>query len=233
MGILTTQEPQASQRDGGDSSIGAPGLSELAGNGIETRAGEFEHNEWMLRNGVNPSTAHPGAAFAAATMANDLLTQPDTESQAAAFAEDHSFDGLTGKAFEEPPIWKELYTNLCDFFFPPKLPPLELTSTPIPVPDRMAVKPNPWAIGIAAAVNLLILAAVLYFGARVIIQQFTKPPEAATNIDVGVFKFKGPKGNAAGGGGGGGDHSIIDPIKGKLPKREARSHHPSPGGEDR
>jgi hypothetical protein len=34
-------------------------------------------------------------------------------------------------------------------FFPVKLPPLELTSTPIPVPDRMAVKANPWAIGIS------------------------------------------------------------------------------------
>jgi TonB family protein len=41
----------------------------------------------------------------------------------------------------------------------------------------------------------------------------------ATNIDVG--EFTAPKSaNAAGGGGGGGDHSIVDPIKGKLPKFE-------------
>jgi hypothetical protein len=46
---------------------------------------------------------------------------------------------------EEQPIWVGLYESIRDVFFPPHLPPLELTSTPIPVPDRMAVKPNPWA----------------------------------------------------------------------------------------
>jgi TonB family protein len=83
----------------------------------------------------------------------------------------------------------------------------------------MAVKPNPWAIGIAAVVNFLILAAVLYFGARIIIDKFVKPPLTATDIDVGVFKAP-VSDTKAGGGGGGGDHSIIDPTKGKLPKLE-------------
>ena len=57
--------------------------------------------------------------------------------------EGHELDSFLGKAFEEKPIWKGLYESIHDVFFPPKLPPLELTSTPIPVPDRMEVKTNP------------------------------------------------------------------------------------------
>ena len=61
----------------------------------------------------------------------------------------HELDAFLGKAFEEKPIWVGLWESIRDVFFPVKLPPLQLTSKPIPVPDRMAVKPNPWAIGIS------------------------------------------------------------------------------------
>ena len=57
--------------------------------------------------------------------------------------EGHELDSFLGKSFEEKPIWKELYENVHDVFFPKKLPPLVLTSKPIPVPDRMAVKRSP------------------------------------------------------------------------------------------
>jgi TonB family protein len=125
-----------------------------------------------------------------------------------------------GIALQEQPIWTGLYESIRDVFFPPKLPPLELTSTPIPVPDRMAVKPNPWAIGISTAVNLSILLVLLFLVGKKIIETI-KPPLLATNIDVSDFELKAPKAAVtAGGGGGGGDRSIVDPIKGKLPKIE-------------
>jgi TonB family protein len=153
-------------------------------------------------------------------MANDLLIQPDTESQGAvALREGHEFDGFLGKAFEEKPIWTGLYESIRDVFFPVKLPPLQLTSTPIPVPDRMAVKPNPWAIGIATGVNVAILLLMLFVLGRTIIKAVTKPKEVAT--DVNLTDFKAPKADSmAGGGGGGGSHDIVDPIKGHLPKIE-------------
>jgi TonB family protein len=153
-------------------------------------------------------------------MANNSLIQPDSETTAAAApADGFELNALLGKAFEDKPIWTGLYENIRDVFFPPKLPPLELTSTPIPVPDRMAVKPNPWAIGISTAVNILILVVVLFFVGKKIIDTVKAKDLSATDIDVGVFKA--PKADtAAGGGGGGGDHSIIDPTKGKLPKLE-------------
>jgi len=145
----------------------------------------------------------------------------DSESQAAALTGSHEFDGFLGKSFEEKPIWTGLYESIRDVFFPVKLPPLELTSTPIPVPDRMAVKPNPWAIGISTAVNISILVVLLFFVGKKIIEEVNKPKETATPIDVGAWQPKAPKaGDANGGGGGGGDHSLVDPIKGHLPKIE-------------
>jgi periplasmic protein TonB len=142
----------------------------------------------------------------------------NTESQAAALTGGHEFDGFLGKAFEEKPIWTGLYESIRDVFFPVKLPPLELTSTPIPVPDRMAVKPNPWAIGISSSVNILILLVLLFLGVRKIIQATQKPQ--VTAIDISDMDLKAPNASsAAGGGGGGGSHDIVDPIKGKLPPR--------------
>lgn len=127
-------------------------------------------------------------------------------------------DALMGKTFEEKPIWVGLWESIRDVFFPPKLPPLELTSTPIPVPDRMAVKPNPWAIGISTTVNLSILLIALFFVGKKIIET-VKPNLMSTDIDVGVYNAPQSP-NKAGGGGGGGDRSIIEASKGKLPKIE-------------
>src|ERR1700733_7376120 len=116
----------------------------------------------------------------------------DTESQAAALTSGHEFDGFLGKAFEEKPIWTGLYESIRDVFFPPHLPPLELTSTPIPVPDRMAVKPNPLAIGIASAVNISILLLLIFFVGKKIIETVNERKLSATNVDVSVWQPKAP-----------------------------------------
>jgi protein TonB len=189
----------------------------------ETRVDAVEHNGEMDLQAAGSSAIQSDAKGSAAHMANDLLLQSDSETEAAvALSNGHELDAFLGKAFEEPPIWKTLYDNVCDLFFPRKLPPLELTSKPIPVPDRMAVKPNPWAIGISTAVNLSILAVLLFFVGKKIIEA-VKPPLTATPIDVGTFQLKAPKvGNEAGGGGGGGSHDIVNPIKGKLPQIEQK-----------
>lgn len=154
-------------------------------------------------------------------MAEEIVTQSGIDSVGAVSevpgTNDRGLDNLLGKAYEDQPIWKTLYENVRDVFFPVKLPPLELTSKPIPVPDRMAVKRNPWAMGIASAVNLIILLLAIFFG-RQVIKAVSKNLEA-TNINVGMWIPKAPMGQEKnGGGGGGGNHSVIDPIKGKLPK---------------
>ena len=104
-------------------------------------------------------------------MANDLLIQTESDSQAAAaLTGGIELDLTFGIPVEEKPIWVDLYESIRDVFFPPKLPPLELTSTPIPVPDRMAVKRNPWAFGISTTLNVaLLLAFLLLVGLKTII----------------------------------------------------------------
>jgi TonB family protein len=210
MGIVHPKEYEALE----DDENGA-GQSQL-----ETKAGRVEHNGWKVLKADFPSVGQTQATRPATDMANEILMQPETESgAAAAMSTGHELDAFLGKAFEEKPVWTTLYENLRDLFFPVKLPPLKLTSTPIPVPDRMAVKANPWAIGISSTLNIGILLLVIWLGIR-IVHNIVKPPLNATNIDVGNFDLKAPKaGTAAGGGGGGGSHDIVDPIKGKLPPR--------------
>jgi TonB family protein len=185
---------------------------------LKTETGELKHNGVMGPEAHYPPEQSLPTGPDSAYMANDVLIQPGSETKSdLPTTEGHEFDSFFGKAFEEKPIWKQLYENVHDVFFPPKLPPLVLTSTPIPVPDRMAVKSNPWAIGTSSFVNLAILAVVIWLGIN-----FIRPvvkPTTATNIDVSDI-LKAPKMAApAGGGGGGGSHDIVDPMKGKLPPR--------------
>ena len=60
----------------------------------------------------------------------------------------------------------------------------------------MAVKRNPWAIGISTTVNLGILAFAIWLGIKTVVN-IVKPPVTATNIDVGNFDLKAPKAGVA------------------------------------
>src|ERR1700690_2512853 len=91
---------------------------------------------------------------------------------------------LSKSTFEEP-LWKSLFQNLDEFFFPKKLPPLVLTSKPIPVKDIWGFynyKKN-GAAG-STVVHILILAALIggtILGRRVG-SQIVKPPETVTFV---------------------------------------------------
>jgi TonB family protein len=138
-----------------------------------------------------------------------------------AYGADHdSVIDLLGKGFEEKPIWAGLYESLRDAAFPPRLPPLELTSTPIPTPDRMAVKTNPWAIGGATLTNGGILAILILMGLGA---RINHPPNSplGNNLHLSDFTLFAPSGALAGGGGGGGSNELTDPVTGRLPRREA------------
>lgn len=187
---------------------------------LQTSGAGVEHNGVMDLEAKRLPAEHAQPTGPAEDMRNELLVQPDSDSvSAASLSRGHELDAFLGKAFDEKPLWTGLYENVRDFFFPPHLPPLELTSTPIPVPDRMAVKRNPVAIAISTTINLGILAFAIWLGIKTVVN-IVKPAVNTTNIDVGNFDLKAPKaGVAAGGGGGGGSHDIVDPIKGKLPER--------------
>jgi periplasmic protein TonB len=122
-------------------------------------------------------------------------------------------------AFEEKPIWSALYESVRDAFFPPHLPPLELTSRPIPVPDRMAAGTNPWAVGSSTAVNGAILAIVILLGMRAINPHGQSP--LGPHVDISHMQFFAPfHPKPSNGGNGGGTHDLIDPIEGRNPRLE-------------
>jgi protein TonB len=148
-------------------------------------------------------------------MANNLLDQIEESQAAAATTDGVELDLAFGVPVEETPLWIDLYESIRDVFFPPKLPPLELTSTPIPVPDRMAVKRNPWAFGISATFNVSIALLALLMGVKTYINNI-QPKQQVTPIDL--QDWKAPKANIDAGGGGGSPDKM-EAIKGKIPPR--------------
>ncbi len=130
-------------------------------------------------------------------MANDLLNPPEIERGGPSHngtslnsgnptETGHELNALLGKAFEEKSVFADLFENVHDLFFPQKLPPLELTSTPIPVADPMAVKRSPVSIAISTVINLGILAILLFAFRKQIVAVI--PPKMLSNIDVQISR---------------------------------------------
>lgn len=116
---------------------------------------------------------------------------------------------------------KSLFRNLDDYFFPKKLPPLVLTSRPVPVRDIWGFydyKKN----GATGSAIVHILALVLLIGGTILgrrmVQQINKPPEAVTWVASDDIPVLQPSKTQAGGGGGGGDRDKFQAPKGRLPK---------------
>ena len=127
---------------------------------------------------------------------------------------------LARESFEEP-LWKSLATQLDDFFFPKKLPPLKLESKPEPVKDIWGFYDN-WRNGAlgSTGVHILIVGMIVagaLIGRRVVAA--AHPPEKVTVVfsDADLPPLK-PAQTQAGGGGGGGDHDVLQASRGKLPK---------------
>ena len=177
-------------------------------------------------------------------MANDLLNPPETASPETPASQNghgphslsqqarnqqglapnetgHELDAFLGKAFEEKSVWADLFESIHDLFFPVKLPPLELTSTPIPVADPMAVKRSPVSVAISAAVNIGLVLILLYGFRHQIVKAL---PLNLSNLDADIKPWipTTPKSGKMGGGGGGGAHDVVAPVKGHLPKLDPK-----------
>jgi periplasmic protein TonB len=119
-------------------------------------------------------------------------------------------------------LWKSLFRNLDDYFFPKKLPPLLLTSKPVPVKDIWGAynyKKN-GAMG-STLVHVLAIGVIIggtLVGRRVV-QQIEKPKETVTLIAPEDMPALEPSKTISGGGGGGGDRDKLQAPKGRLPKQ--------------
>jgi protein TonB len=127
---------------------------------------------------------------------------------------------LMPKGFE-PGLWESLRQNFRDTFFPAKLPPLVLTSKPVPVKDIWgfySYKKSGATLSTIAHIIVLtaILAGTIYLGRRVVVEQKKETVTLiAPNLDAPVMK---PAKTESGGGGGGGDRDKFQAPKGNIPK---------------
>ena len=119
----------------------------------------------------------------------------------------------------DEPWYKSLYENLRDTFNPPKLPPLELTSKPVPVKSIWGMyAPDGKNWGYSAVLLGALLALVTFLSIRVV--QEAKKREVTSIIDPNLAPYlpEIKKNRQLAGGGGGGDRSPTPASKGKLPK---------------
>ena len=119
-----------------------------------------------------------------------------------------------------PSLWESLSQNFKDTFFPKKLPPLVLTSKPIPVKDIWGFydyKKSGATLSMIA--HIIVISAILvgtyYLGKKVIEKPRENVVLLAPSIDVPVMK---PAKTQSGGGGGGGDRDKFQAPKGNIPK---------------
>ncbi|MEO8725887.1 MAG: energy transducer TonB [Acidobacteriaceae bacterium] len=128
-------------------------------------------------------------------------------------------------ANSEESLFHSLKSNLRDFFFPEKLPPLRLTSRPVAVKNIWGEYDNTkTASGLSLAIHAIAIAAIIGFtiwGAKVVtkqVQVVDNTPLVMPPISEYVPVTPKLKAPAMGGGGGGGDRSLIQAPKGHLPK---------------
>jgi len=133
---------------------------------------------------------------------------------------------LQNQTLDEP-LWKSLFRNVDEFFFPKKLPPLVLTSKPVPVRDIWGFY-NYKGRGAAGStvIHLLALALIIagaYLGHRIVVDKPQPTVELIMPDDLPVLK---PSKSLSGGGGGGGDRDKLQASQGRLPKQSMQQITP-------
>jgi periplasmic protein TonB len=125
---------------------------------------------------------------------------------------------LAGQSFEEP-LWKSLFQQLDDFFFPKKLPPLKLESKPEPVKDIWGFY-NYKKNGVLGSTGVHILIAGIIVGGTLLGRHIVKaaPVQKVTVTLIDPGDFPGTGKTQVGGGGGGGDRDVLQASRGKLPR---------------
>jgi periplasmic protein TonB len=118
----------------------------------------------------------------------------------------------------EEPIWKTLWVGIQDALFPKKLPPLQLTSQPIAVVDRMAVKRSPASSALSFITHVIVVGLILLFAIEQWHTRMIQKKMTQTTLTNVPFMPATPLKDTMGGGGGGGNHETVEASKGKLPE---------------
>jgi periplasmic protein TonB len=127
---------------------------------------------------------------------------------------------LANTSLQEP-LYKSLFRELDEFFFPKKLPPLKLESKPEPVKDIWGFYNNR-KNGVLGSTGVHVLIAGIIVAGYLIGQHVVNAAPAqkvtVTLVDPGDLPILKQSKTQVGGGGGGGDRDVLAASKGKLPK---------------
>lgn len=127
------------------------------------------------------------------------------------------------------PWYKTFVQNIQEAINPPKLPPLEVTSKPVPVKDiwGLTAGQEKRAGTLSLVIHFVVISLALIIGTNEKVQQKVKETVTLIAPDLAPYIPKNaPKQQAMGGGGGGGDRSITPPAKGKLPRPAPKQFTP-------
>jgi len=122
-------------------------------------------------------------------------------------------------AAEEEPFYKSFFRNVKEAIRPPKLPPLEVTSKPVPVKEIWGFYggKEKQAGVTSLLIHVAVVGLLLIIGTNPMVQQAIKEQVSLIAPDIAPYKAA-PKKDLMGGGGGGGDRSPTPASKGKLPR---------------
>src|SRR5579864_3496937 len=119
----------------------------------------------------------------------------------------------------EEPFFRSLARNVKEFIRPPKLPPLEVTSQPVPVKDIWGFyggQEKRAGVG-SLLIHVAAIGLLFIIGTNKAVQQVVRQQIALIAPDLAPYKPTVKK-DPMGGGGGGGDRTPTPASKGKLPK---------------
>jgi protein TonB len=141
--------------------------------------------------------------------------------------DDHLSRLLAPQAVEIP-WYKSLYQNIHELIKPEKLPPLEVTSRPVPVRDIWGLYGrDPKSRYISIGIHVAVFALLMVGATNKKVQQMVK--EQVNLIDPTLKPYvpdMAPKKQAMGGGGGGGAREPLPVSKGQLPKPSMKQFTP-------
>jgi periplasmic protein TonB len=141
-------------------------------------------------------------------------------------AEDH-LRSLYIEAGDEG-LFSSIIRNIKEAISPPKLPPLRVTSKPVPVKDIWAEYGYKKSSGLySVLVHVAVVTLLFSLAANRNVQQaVTKTVSLVAPLDIAPYVAQKPKPQSTGGGGGGGDRSPLPASKGRLPKFAPRQFTP-------
>ena len=122
-------------------------------------------------------------------------------------------------AADEEPFYRTFIKDIKEFLHPPKLPPLELTSKPVPVKEIWGFYGGQEKrAGLSSLmIHVTVLALLFLIGTNKAVQKAVQEQIQLIAPDLAPYKPMAKK-EPMGGGGGGGDRSPTPPSKGKLPR---------------